>query len=56
MLKIGVNPVQIESMISVSAGPSQLLAALCDEIKLEEIINDAVDWHPSYWKVSPVHM
>ncbi|MDQ8737121.1 DUF4277 domain-containing protein [Paenibacillus sp. LHD-38] len=44
---------QLEAMVSIAAGPSQLIAALCDEIGLEKLINDAVDWHPSYCKVSP---
>lgn len=45
--------VQLESMVSIAAGPSQLIAALCDEIGLETLINEAVEWHPSYCKVSP---
>lgn len=45
--------VQLEAMVSIAAGPSQLIAALCDEIGLESIINSAVEWHPSYCKVSP---
>ena len=44
---------QFEHMVSISAGPSQLIAALCDEIGLEAIINRSVEWDPSYWKVSP---
>ncbi|WP_415841316.1 IS1634 family transposase, partial [Paenibacillus alkaliterrae] len=40
-------------MVSIAAGPSQLIAALCDEIGLESIINSAVEWNPSYCKVSP---
>ncbi|MCD9026193.1 DUF4277 domain-containing protein [Cohnella silvisoli] len=40
-------------MISIAAGPSQLIAALCDESGLEKKINESVDRHPSYWKVTP---
>lgn len=40
-------------MVSIAAGPSQLIAALIDEIGLETLINEAVEWHPSYCKVSP---
>jgi len=45
--------VQLEAMVSIAAGPSQLIAALIDEIGLETLINEAVEWHPSYCKVSP---
>jgi transposase len=44
---------QFENMVSISAGPSQLIAALCDEIGLEDLINDSLTWEPSYWKLSP---
>ena len=44
---------QFEDMVSISAGPSQLIAALCDEIGLEDLINNALTWDPAYWKVSP---
>jgi transposase len=44
---------QFEDMVSIPAGPSQLISALCDEIGLEDIINRAVTWEPSYWKISP---
>ncbi|MBE3571146.1 MAG: DUF4277 domain-containing protein [Bacillales bacterium] len=42
-----------EEIVSIGAGPSQLIAALCDEMNLETIINESVTWNPSYWKVSP---
>ncbi|SDT35902.1 Transposase [Paenibacillaceae bacterium GAS479] len=51
--KNGEFRMQFEDMVSISAGPSQLISALCDEIGLEDIINGAVSWEPSYWKVSP---
>ncbi|MFD2700797.1 DUF4277 domain-containing protein [Paenibacillus shunpengii] len=44
---------QFEDMVSISAGPSQLIAALCDEIGLEDIINRSLTWEPTYCKVSP---
>ena len=44
---------QFEHMVSISAGPSQLIAALCDEIGLEELINRSLTWEPAYWKQSP---
>lgn len=44
---------QFDDMVAVPAGPSQLISALCDEIKLEDLINGALAWEPSYWKVSP---
>lgn len=44
---------QFEDMVSISAGPSQLIAALCDEIGLEDIINRSLTWEPAYCKVSP---
>ncbi|MBD2844065.1 DUF4277 domain-containing protein [Paenibacillus sp. IB182496] len=44
---------QFEDMVSISAGPSQLIAALCDEIGLEDQINRSLTWDPAYCKVSP---
>ncbi|MFS0724191.1 DUF4277 domain-containing protein [Paenibacillus sp. 1P07SE] len=44
---------QFENMVSISAGPTQLIAALCDEIGLEDLINDSLAWGPAYCKLSP---
>jgi hypothetical protein len=51
--KNGEFRMQFEDMVSIPAGSSQLISALCDEIGLEDIINRAVTWEPSYWKISP---
>lgn len=44
---------EVESIVPVHAGASQLLAALCDELGIERLVNEAVEWNPSYWKHSP---
>lgn len=44
---------QFENMVSISAGPSQVIAALCDEIGLEDLIDNSLTREPSYCKLSP---
>lgn len=41
------------TITALNAGPTALIAALCDELQLESTINSLVSWHPSYWKTSP---
>jgi transposase len=41
------------NITALNAGPTQLIAALCDQLNVEDTINTMLDWHPSYWKVSP---
>jgi transposase len=44
---------EVESVVPVHAGASQLIAALCDELDVEKIVNQAVAWNRAYWKHSP---
>lgn len=43
----------IDHITTINAGPTTLIAAICDELQLESTLNALLDWHPSYWKVSP---
>lgn len=41
------------SIVPIHAGASQLLAALCDELGIERLVNETVAWNHAYWKHSP---
>ena len=42
-----------EFVVPVHAGASQLIAAICDELGVERIVNEMVDWNHGYWKLTP---
>ena len=37
----------------VTAGSTFLIAALCEEIHLKEIIDETLEWDEKHWKLSP---
>ena len=42
-----------ETVVPIHAGASQLLAALCDELGVEQIVNQMVRWDRKQWTQSP---
>lgn len=42
-----------DQILTLDVGPSQLIAKLCDEIRLEEIINEQVTWDKTRCGLSP---
>ncbi|MDQ0220168.1 DUF4277 domain-containing protein [Peribacillus cavernae] len=44
---------QPDQILTLSAGPSQLISAICDEIGFEETINGQLDWDKERCHLSP---
>ncbi|MFS0647492.1 IS1634 family transposase [Siminovitchia sp. 179-K 8D1 HS] len=44
---------QSDTVLTLSAGPSQLLSAICDEIDFEKMINDQLVWDKDRCHLSP---
>lgn len=42
-----------DQIVTLNVGPSQLLSQLCDEIRLEDIINEQVTWDQARCGLSP---
>ncbi|WP_280516936.1 DUF4277 domain-containing protein [Lederbergia sp. NSJ-179] len=42
-----------DQILTLDVGPSQLIAKFCDEIHLEEIINEQVTWDKARCGLSP---
>jgi len=45
--------VQTNQILTLSAGPSQLISAICDEIGFEELLNEQLDWDKERCHLSP---
>ena len=43
----------IDTMTAINAGPTPLIAAICDDLGLESTLNELLPWHPSYRELSP---
>ncbi|WP_243293126.1 DUF4277 domain-containing protein, partial [Bacillus sp. FJAT-47783] len=44
---------QTDQIFTLSAGPSQLISAICDEIGFEKIINEQLEWDKNRCHLSP---
>ncbi|WP_243293180.1 IS1634 family transposase, partial [Bacillus sp. FJAT-47783] len=44
---------QTDQILTLSAGPSQLISAICDEIGFEKIINEQLEWDKNRCHLSP---
>src|SRR5690554_5739633 len=50
---MGVEEMIMQGLRSIQAGATSLIAALCDEVGLEDIVNSVLRWDEKQWKVSP---
>jgi hypothetical protein len=44
---------QTDQILTLSAGPSQLISAICDEIGFEKLLNEQLDWDKKRSHLSP---